>query len=111
VRATGGFLLLLLGLWSLAVGGLALAGPGLQPVDGLIGVGGLLCLSASALYFLDRGRWLALIAPLLAAALEGVAMLLDGADPISLAKLLLLLLALALGRRVGQRTKDLPAAP
>lgn len=105
MQPTGGVLLLLLGAWSVGVGSCTLlharaGGPLLA--DGLITLSGLLCLVAAVLYFLNRGRMLALLAPLVAIAAEGLSFAWLGPSWLGGTKIGLLGLALLLGLGVGR---------
>jgi hypothetical protein len=113
MKPTGGVLLLLLGGWSLAVGSCSVLGGGGQGprlTDGLIALGGLLCLAAAPAYFLNRGRMFALLAPLAAVVAEVLSLVLFQPSWIGLTKIALLLLAFLTGLGIGRApTKDLPA--
>ena len=105
MQSTGGVLLLLVGAWSLGVSSCTLlhpaAGGPLLP-DAVIALGGLLCLVAAVLYFMDRGRPFALVAPLAAIAAEGLSFAWLGVSWLGLAKIGLLALALLCGLGIGR---------
>ena len=105
MQPTGGVLLLLLGAWSVGVGSCTLlhagAGGPAWP-DALIALCGLLCIAAAVLFFVNRGRRFALLAPLAAIVAEGISFAWLGPSWLGVTKIALLGLALLLGLRVGR---------